>query len=82
MVIIAPIMAPVLKITVMNIPSIRMNVAIISDCSSKNFFSRLAAKYCSRLSASNAVEISEKSSGFLSRSVTVERDERLKASAI
>ena len=41
MVIIAPIIAPVLKITVMKIPRMRMNVAIISDCSSKNFFSRL-----------------------------------------
>ena len=46
MVIIAPIIAPVLKITVMKIPRMRIKVAIISDCSSKNFFSLLGAKYC------------------------------------
>src|SRR5262245_55952028 len=39
MVIIAPMVAPVLKIVVMKRPRIRINVAIISDCSSKNFFS-------------------------------------------
>ena len=54
MVIIAPIIAPVLKITVMKMPRIRMKVAIISDCSSKNFFSLLGAKYCKRLSPSKA----------------------------
>src|SRR5215204_1118825 len=54
MVIIAPMVAPVLKIIVTKTPRMRMNLAIISDCSSKNFFSRLAAKYCKRLSDSNA----------------------------
>src|ERR687894_3208569 len=81
-VIIAPIVAPVLKMTVTKIPRIRMNLAIISDCSSKNFFSRLAAKYCKRLSDSNAAAISERSSGCLSLNVTVENDVRLNASMI
>src|SRR4026208_92692 len=81
-VIIAPIVAPVLKITVMKIPRIRKNFALLSDCSSKNLFARLGTKYCSRLSVSNANATSERSSGFFSLRVTVDNEERLKASAI
>ena len=80
MVIMAPIVAPVLKMIVMKRPRIRMNFAIISDCSSKNFFSLFGTKYCRRLSASKAVTNSPKSSGSLSLKVTVENDPRLKAS--
>src|SRR4029077_9980576 len=59
--------APVLKMIVMKRPKIRINLAIISDCSSKNFFSLLGTKYCRRLSPSKAITRSDRSSGFLRR---------------
>lgn len=53
-VIIAPIIAPMLNMTVINIPSTRIKVARNSDCSSKNFCSIFGSNCTRRLSVSNA----------------------------
>ena len=50
-VIIAPIVAPKLKIIVINIPKTRMKPARISDCSAKYFCSIFGSNSCNLLSA-------------------------------
>ena len=71
-VIMAPIIAPILNITVINIPSTRIKVARNSDCSSKNFCSIFGSNCTRRRSISNARLHFSKSFTLLSLNVSVE----------
>ena len=54
-VIAAPMIAPKLKIIVINVPRTRMNIARNSDCISKNLCSVITSNCCSLLSALNSL---------------------------